>query len=274
MKKYNYSITTLSSLIVSPRGSNAFYSDLKGLKGGFDNEKIQLREIENINEKKNPKSINIIFPFYQYGEYNEYVPETARYYLPGSTIKGAIKGGPSQRYEKKESLSLMMDDILIDKDKIFLDHLYKIQKKQSDLELPEDKQEYELDIFFTNQAVEMVGMEEELKGELYTSDISLIENLLKKTNDTTRKKISQMLKQLDTRRGKDKFNNYCNRIKQNLENLKESPNIILMGGYKGLRHSIILNNSLLQDTDKEIQSGIYIDMQAMLPNGLVKFELL
>jgi CRISPR/Cas system CSM-associated protein Csm5 (group 7 of RAMP superfamily) len=76
MEKIKYTLSTLSSLIISPREGQAFYKELD-----FD---------DVVTE--DGKEINIIYPFYQYGIHDRYDPQQAKYYIPGSSIKGAIRG--------------------------------------------------------------------------------------------------------------------------------------------------------------------------------------
>jgi hypothetical protein len=74
LKKYTYTLTALSPVILSPRGSAAFYAGIN-------------------YEKSVYYPYNVIYPFYQYGEYDEFRPDDAKYYIPGSSVKGALLRG-------------------------------------------------------------------------------------------------------------------------------------------------------------------------------------
>ena len=78
MKEIKYEMQTLSSLILSPRSGQALYKDVD--------------EFETASEVSNNKGkeVNCIYPFYQYGEYEKYHPQDAEYYIPGSSVKGAL----------------------------------------------------------------------------------------------------------------------------------------------------------------------------------------
>ena len=81
-------ITTISSLILSPRMEKALY---KGVDYKNINENIKNSNIVNIN------NINIIYPFYSYEERN-LLPENEflyaqEYYIPASSLKGALLSG-------------------------------------------------------------------------------------------------------------------------------------------------------------------------------------
>ena len=85
METIAYQLTTCSGLIVSPRSALAFYRDL---------DEFSLEKVED-SEYLAKSRLKVIYPFYQYGIYTAYNPEGAAYYLPGSSVKGALCRGTS-----------------------------------------------------------------------------------------------------------------------------------------------------------------------------------
>lgn len=112
MKKIIYEIEVLSSLIISHRSGQAFY---KGIDEFYSHPKIETSNSEKIREP------HVIYPFYQYGEYEKYDPNHANYYIPGSSIKGALCLPENMRNQ------IMADDIIVPNDKIVLRNLWKAQ---------------------------------------------------------------------------------------------------------------------------------------------------
>ena len=84
MKKVIYEMEVLSSTIISPRSGQAFY---KGVDFCLEPE-ANVPGSSKIQKKA--QGVGVIYPFYQYGEYEKYDPEHAVYYIPGSSIKGAL----------------------------------------------------------------------------------------------------------------------------------------------------------------------------------------
>ena len=83
MKKITYTMKLLSSLIVSPRSGQALYKEI---------DEFCLSPYVKIPDTKDDEKheVRVVYPFYQYGEYERYDPEHANYYLPGSSVKGAL----------------------------------------------------------------------------------------------------------------------------------------------------------------------------------------
>lgn len=268
MIEVKYKITIKSSLIISPRSDRAFYRDL-------DNS-IEEKCIKDINNKP-LDYIKIIYPFYRYGIYDSYSPEKAEYYIPGTSVKGALTNPNGKRTNK--DIKLMVDDIKINNDMIVLRNLYKIQY------INDPGKKTVLKPFFDNVGVEMVKGSQgngTLTGKLYTDSIETVEYLLENANSVTKEKIEKMINYLKKIKKDIKEDNTstektdgCNDIKKviyNLNNLTEnksnkSKNLLFLGGYKGLINSICLNEN------KPIDSAVFIDCDTMLPHGLVSINL-
>lgn len=268
MIEVEYEITIKSSLIISPRSDRAFYKDL-------DNS-IEEKCIKDINNKPldhdkplDYNKLKIIYPFYRYGIYDSYSPEKAEYYIPGTSVKGALTNPNGKRTNK--DIKLMVDDIKISNDMIVLRNLYKIQY------INDPNKKTVLKPFFDNVGVEMVKGSQGngiLTGKLYTDSIKTVENLLENANSVTNKKIEKMIKYLNdidekpnnTSTEKTDDNNDIQTVIKNLNAIKKE-NLLFLGGYKGLINSICLNEN------KKINSAVFIDRDTMLPHGLVYINL-
>ncbi len=249
MEKINYKLVTQSSLIVSPRASKGFYQTLEE----FSPEQITL-DTDYLKKSK----LKVIYPFYQYGEYKEYSPEATEYYLPGSSIKGALcRGG---------SADFMADDVPVYNYCIVLRNLYKAQYLKS-----EQKTAF-FDVFFENVGVEMLKYNVELTGELYFKDRAAAEAVLREANESTRVRQNQMLAYLrELKEGKyeNELLHDINKAFEKLSSLQDSNDLFLLGGYKGLLHSMKIDTSR-----EEIAGAVFLDRETMLPHGLVKIELI
>ncbi|MEA4845904.1 MAG: hypothetical protein VB106_01595 [Clostridiaceae bacterium] len=247
MEKFTYKLVTLSSLIVSPRSNAAFYEELND---------FTLQEIKNETIKA---KLKVIYPFYQYGEYDAYAPETAEYYLPGASIKGALSQGSAVLD------GFMVDDVSIHNDSIVLRNLYKAQYL-------EDEQKACFNIFFENVGVEMIKAAVKLTGEFYINGREKAEALLKEASISTKVKINQMLgylRELEKREYSEELLCELHKADDNLSSLLDANDIFLFGGYKGLLHSMKFEGS-----PQEIASAVFLDLQTMLPHGLVKIGLI
>lgn len=249
MKKILYTMELLSSLIITPRAGQALY---KGIDDFFVSPDIQTPD------KADPQKIAIVYPFYQYGEYKTYDPENTEYYLPGSSIKGAFLR------EKKEKRQCMADDVVVPHTCIVLRNLWKAQFLEN-----EDIIKAKFDFFFENVGIEMMKDGTKLCGELYLDETISVSEFLKIANDDTKLKMKQMCNYIQILLEKeysDTLKNNLRTIKQNLSSLLTENNIILLGGYKGILHSMIIRNTL------EMRGGLLIDKQTLLPHGLVKID--
>ncbi len=248
MDRYSYKLKTLSSLIVSPRASLAL--------NGFC-----AAQLDDKEEFLNKKGLRVIYPFYQYGEYKAYDPKGARYYLPGSSIKGALCGGGTAPG------SIFVDDVPVENSRMVLRNLYKAQHLDDKKETPV------FSVFFENVGVEMVRAGTEMTGELFLSGGNA-QDLIRKANCSANKKIGQTmayLRALIERKCPDKL--CC--VLWNLSALAERSDVILLGGYKGLLQSVELKNAAkTKEASAKDCGAIYVDPETCLPHGLVSMKLL
>lgn len=246
-KKYSYRIETLSSVVLSPREHEAVYMG---------------KEAINIGTK-------IIYPFYQYGNYQEYSPENSRYYIPGSSIKGAV-GQPN----------IMIDDVPVKRSQISLNNLYKVQYIPQPEEINNSDKTLTADIFFKNIKIEMLNALECLQGELYSEvDPSTI---FAEAHKTTIQKIEQWSNRFkpyikdvahagnaavsSQKISLDQVWQKVNKIVYEAEDFKGSFFLLLLGGYKGNALSGIFQ-------EKAFKSSVFVDENTKLPHGLVKILL-
>lgn len=246
-KKYNYQIETLSSVVLSPREQQALY----------------------LGKKAHDTDVKIIYPFYQYGTYEEYAPDKAQYYIPGSSIKGAVN-----------QAKIMVDDVLVKRSQISLNNLYKVQDIPQPGEKSDSCKTLTADIFFQNVKIEMLKAMECLQGELYYDDKP--NDILAESHKATIQKIQQW---------SNRFKQYINDVAGN-ENVEESSQkicldqvwqkvneivykadkfdrnsfLLLLGGYKGNALSYIFQ-------EESLKSAVYVDEMTKLPHGLVKIRL-
>lgn len=251
MKKITYTMQLLSSLIVSPRTGMALYR-------GIDEfcEAPELEPVDSAGVKM--RELKVIYPFYQYGEFKKYDPKHARYYLPGSSIKGALKS-------KKAAVgSFMVDDVMVPNTSVSLRNLYKAQYL-------EDEREAEFGAFFDNVGVEMVRGGTELQGELYLEKDVAFSDVLKSANEGTKEKMNQMMDYLQMLLGRayesENLKSILDQAERGLACCLNEDDIILVGGYKGLLHSILMDHHM-----KELAGGLFIDLKTMLPHGIVKIN--
>ena len=160
--------TAIFPVILSPRMEKALYKgvDFKGIKKDMENSKI-----ENVG------TIKIIYPFYSY-ERRDLLDENDfsyanEYYIPVSSLKGALLSGIKNEDENSFRSSILFQDIKISKEYIELKRLYKFQylyqenkEKNSD-----DKQEIvykipKFELFFPNVAIEMISSGKEFESEI------------------------------------------------------------------------------------------------------------
>ncbi len=250
MEKFAYRLTTLSSLVVSPRANEAFYEAL---------ENFSPNEIKNDPKYLKKDKLKIIYPFYRYGEYAAYMPKRAEYYLPGTSVKGALCQGSSVPD------GFMVDDVPIPGNKIVLRNLYKAQYL-------EDTQQACFDVFFENVGVEMIKAKTELTGEFYIKDKDAAETLLRAADQATKAKMDQMLKylrELKKKGYKEELLRVLHEVEEKLSPLVEVNDMFLFGGYKGLLHSIDIKSA-----SQEIEGAIFVDRETMLPHGLVRIEFI
>lgn len=253
MEKIRYRLTTLSSLIVSPRSSLAWYKDL----GEFDPENFP-----DSKYLKNKKNLRVLYPFYQYGEYVEW-SDCAEYYLPGSSVKGALNA------KNYGTGTIMVDDVLVPKESIVVRNLYKAQYLG-------DSDKGKMGVFFDNLGVEMVKANAELYGELYMKEAGDVVGLLEKANGSAKIKMRQMkeyLAMLFEREYEEELQGILHNAINELESLVMEQNVIILGGYKGLLHSMEVTGSFSLDLQQEY-GAVYVDPESGLLHGLTRFEVL
>ena len=261
LKKYDYELTVLSNVILSPREQEGIFLD------------------SSQKETGNLGNINIIYPFYHYGIYDEYEPKNTEYYIPGSSLKGAIFRGKSK---------ILVDDIKIPNNRIKLGQLNKVQyiPKKGQEESEEEQKQMILNTYFPNIGVEMLKRDEEpFEGSFYSEE-DIKERLLELHEDSKRKihrliqKVEDSIELNSHHKEKSEKSQDCeetlkkfqNNLKEILNNRKETEYLFFLGGYKGL---------LLARTFEEMpeKSAIYIDENKKLPEykalpyGLCKIVL-
>lgn len=256
MKKFIYKLKALSSIIVSPRGSAAWYEEL----GDFSRSEIKDDGGYLVKNK-----LKVIYPFYQYGEYKSYAPDSAEYYVPGTSVKGALCGS------RPVYGNCMADDIPVDKGHIVLRNLYKAQY------LNKEGKDACFEVFFANVGVEMMKASTELSGDLYLNGV-MPEEFLKAANKLTKVKMKQMLEYLQKLQQENDVGGLRDKFKQAADGLSALVNdddVFLIGGYKGLLHSIERKNTIgRNDALKSTDGAIYLDPEKLLPHGLVKIEFI
>lgn len=257
MKKITYKLTTISSLIVSPRGSSAFYKDCED----FADDDI------TCNEYLIKDKLRVIYPFYRYGEYDKYMPQNASYYLPGSSIKGALCQSESDKSTYPPE-KFMADDVLVKRGDIVLRNLYKAQFLKDESKEKQMDKKAKIDVFFENMAVEMVKAGAKMEGEIYLESEDAAKGLLKEANSLTRKKIRKMLQYYRALQERKEMPDAIKEAEKKLLPLSKDEQVFLLGGYKGLLHSI------KPQERQENEGAVYLDMETMLPHGLVKIELI
>lgn len=261
MKKITYEMELLSSLIISPRAGQALY---KGLDTFCSNPVLD-KSLEGVANVNTDNKIKVVYPFYQYGEYTKYDPEHAEYYIPGSSVKGALLQNENEKGKGiRKGIALMADDIPVDRKSIVLRNLMKVQ-------YAEQKDKAEFKPFFENVGIEMMRAGTELCGKLYLDDELEFAELIKTANEKSGRKMRQMCKYLQglLNSENNEFTKLIHNVEKSLFSLSKEKDVILIGGYKGLLHSIILSTGQKSD---EIRSGIYIDLEKNLPHGLVRIK--
>ncbi|WP_067842133.1 hypothetical protein [Amphibacillus sediminis] len=252
LRKYKYWIEALSTLVLSPREQHAF------TQTGRDFTMEDLEQQASKNLKK--EGVRIIYPFYQYGTYSCYAPSEAQYYIPGSSIKGAL----SLESNKQR---IMVDDIKINSKDI---QLYPLQKLQYDSK----KNKSYIDEFFPNVAIEMLSADSKYLGELFCDEVE-IGNCFRKAEQATRTKLHQLIQKISQvveQVGKEQDQRILLKMKENIQDIinetqtDKNKFILLLGGFKGRILSVI------SDSD-EYNGSIFIDMTKKLPHGLVQVTL-
>ena len=199
--------TAISPVILSPRMEKALYKgvDFKGIKKDMENSKI-----ENVG------TIKIIYPFYSY-ERRDLLDENDfsyanEYYIPASSLKGALLSGIKNEDENSFRSSILFQDIKISKENIELKNLYKFQYLYQD-----NKEENgnngqgivyktpkfpKFGPFFPSVAVEMIESGKEFEGEiLLRPEVSkeVLKNRLNRNFLVTKNKLENYIKEVEER---------------------------------------------------------------------------
>jgi hypothetical protein len=248
LKKYTYQLKTLSKVILSPRQQQAFYRGIDFKKGeqGIDD------------------NINVIYPFYQRGEYERYQKDN-QYYIPGSSIKGALLA--PQTFHPK----LFVDDLPLETENIVLSQLNKLQNTG------ENERQLKLNIFFPNVGIEMceAGIELTNKGTLYSEKSPT--SYFEKESDRTKKMIKKWLQSLGELYNSNEIGEntevklnqtiYNLNLIQHQQKLNKNTYLMFLGGYKGL-----LLSKVYKLNEETPQNGFFIDVDTYLPYGLVEIS--
>lgn len=264
LEKYNYQLKTISKLVLSPREQQAYYL----ATGDFKPEQVQQKY--RGTSPSVAESIKIIYPFYQYGSYTSYLAQDTQYYIPGSSIKGAISSASSQN-----EIKLMVDDVFVDQETVELHHLYKLQHATD-----ANNKQGKLDIFFPNVAVEMLKAKSTHKGEIFCAENGL-ETLFEKAQENTVKKLEQFDRHVDSvlnlQLNEDSKQELID-VQKNLATWIEAAKkkdgkscLLLLGGFKGLMLSRVFGAEVFEQSAEK--SAIYVDRENSLPYGLVQITL-
>jgi hypothetical protein len=280
LKKFTIEFTTLSPLSLSPRESQCFY---KGLD--FSDDSIKKHYDTDIcnevikEEKLKIEKVNILYPFYQYGEYEGFSPKKADYYIPGTSIKGAFL----RDEDGKEALDFYVDDVSIKKDQLTI----RVPKKlQFVKELYDDgsRKQPKFDDFFPNVAVEMLKAREKFSVIVYAKDELFLEKIKNNVIDLTKDKIklgsdiidnmkkivTERLQSTEEKNDEEKKGWECSKeelekYNQILNQEANNKNVIFLGGYKGKAFSKVDLN-----LDNPYEGTFYLDSRSGLPFGLVE----
>lgn len=248
-------LKSLSPIIISPRDQFSWYKDLD-----FTLEDIK-EKYSGIEENMN--KINQIYPFYRYGEYDYLLKGTP--YIPGSSIKGALKSTLNQSYMEGK-----FDDIEIEENSVEIINLYKIQNlnikdQQDSVNLNNQISKIKRDIFMPNIAIEAIkaNTDIELKDlniDYYIGVNSIFQNRLENFINYI-----NIIEKDNLKRGENENKDLSlDKVKEKIKKLKDKK-ILILGGYKGLINS--LNNFEIK---KEYESALYLDNTTNLPYGILE----
>ena len=245
LQKYRIKLTTYSPLILSPREQNVITTTKEG-------------------------KIQYLYPFYQYGEYDS--TENPQYYIPGSSIKGAI--GKSNIGSQR----LLVDDIRLNSDFIEKRSLTKIQK--IDIKNKGNKTIKD-EVFFPMLKVEMLRSNVEVEGEMFCNG-SLNETLERMDQESRNrietwdqyqlKIISELFDQKDKRTQFEALiESPVKKLKALEEKIGKPAHLLFLGGFKG---KILAGVKQLEAKNELIPVSFYIDKETSLPYGIVNIEII
>jgi len=261
LNRFTIKLKILSSISLSPRESYCFYE-------GIDFEEEDVKKFYP-NMKK---GVNIIYPFYQYGEYEEFDPENSDYYIPGSSIKGVL--GYADIY---------VDDVAVNQEHLDLKVVNKLQYAEKN---EESNKITQFKPFFDKVAIEMLKPGIPLEVTVYAENEKILDDLLKECKKRTEKqleKANEIIEGLTIRAKakKEKSNNNQNtedweRSIEQLESFQaklkkyEKKSVIFLGGYKGDIFSRKNADSIIAD---DYRGTFYKDETTGLPFGLVEITI-
>ncbi|MDQ0659931.1 hypothetical protein [Paenibacillus sp. W2I17] len=263
LQRYQYRLKTLSKLAMSPRDHEGLYLAAKEFKREDVIKHLSSESASDESDRAN--KVNIIYPFYQYGAYSPYNPIKAEYYIPGSSLKGALLPKGVNDTVKRSS-KLMVDDIPVESKDVRLNQLNKLQNMSEGRTEPIVLKE-----FFPNVAVEILEAESDYTGELfYEGDLH---TMLQAAQQQTMCKLAQFIDKLgvvsDEILVDDNTKQHVVQLKKNIQSLIDDDRdrcILLLGGYKGLALSGVFKNVKFGKVD----SAVYVDTNKGLPYGMVE----
>ena len=285
---------TISPVILSPRMEKALYKgvDFKEVsEGGMKS--LKTGEIGNIN---------MVYPFYSYEDrnllYENCFSHAKEYYIPASSLKGALLGNKRGEEENRFRSKILFKDIIIGNSHIRLRNLYKFQYLYQEAKEKnyDEKQEIVYKApkflpFFPSVAIEMLETDTEFESEILfklpKGSEEFFRNRLEESFHITKKKLENYIKETGCRiqvlnswleagkikkqkEGSVDYIDKLGEIKNNIEKyLKSDEHMIFLGGYKG-----ILGSLSQLDEHHKVQNGFYIDECTLLPYGLVTASLI
>ena len=258
---------TISPVILSPRMEKALYK-------GVDFKEIIMKDtkIEKV------ENINIIYPFYSYDD-RDLLSESNfsysnEYYIPASSLKGALLGSKKDEEENSFRSKLLFHDVKI-RD-IKLKNLYKFQYLYEKKYNNETNKIPKYTVFFPGVAIEMLESKKEFESEILMKSSEITEEIfMKKLNEifaSTKKKLDNYLKETKER---IEYTQACvkeklKEVENNIKQLDSNKNMIFLGGYKGILGSLSQSDLSQQNKEPRITNGFYIDEETLLPYGLVE----
>jgi len=264
LKKFVVKLETLSPVSLSPRESYCFYKNIDDNKVPF----------EKIYPKTNGiDKINILYPFYQYGEYEEFDPENADYYIPGSSIKGALRASGVTKF------ALGVDDAKVCQSDLDLRVINKLQfakKDESSSKVTKFKP------FFENVGVEMLKRGVTVDVNICAVDKKSIENIIQTREEQTEEqlgKADEIIQELINRVEQKKVEagqeieawqvavKQLKCFQKKLAQFK-GKGVLFLGGYKG---ELFSRKEVESIAPEEYRGTFYQDDEGN-PFGLVKFK--
>ena len=260
---------TISPVILSPRMEKALYK-------GVDFKEIIMKDtkIEKV------ENINIIYPFYSY-EDRDLLSESIflyanEYYIPASSLKGALLGSKKDEKENSFRSKLLFHDVKISD--IKLKNLYKFQYLYEKKNNNEKNKTPKYTIFFPGVAIEMLESKKEFESEILIKSSEIKKDFcdkLKENFGITKIKLKNYIAEINKvenqEKNQEEYMKKLNKIKCNIQKkLDSNKNMIFLGGYKGILGSLSQSDLSQQNKEPRITNGFYIDEETLLPYGLVE----